>query len=69
MAKEIKVECEVKDGDSLYLHEEIAAGNYGDGEFRLIRVLPNCSLVMRYAGKEAMVTMNDLGLAMLKAME
>lgn len=67
--KEISVKIKIEDDDALYLHDSIASGKYNGKEFNLIRILPNCNLLMRFNGKAVKINMNDLGLSMLEALE
>ncbi len=67
--KKLSVKCKITKDDSLYLHDSIASGKYNGKEFKLVRILPSCILLMRYDGKAVAVNMNDLGLAMLEALK
>lgn len=60
---------ETREEQGLMLHTQLASGNYGDGQFRLIMPMSNTKTRMEYKDLCLDITTQDLGLAMLKAME
>lgn len=60
---------ETREEQGLMLHTQLASGDYGDGKFRMIMPLSNTTTRMEYKDLCLDITTQDLGLAMLKAME
>lgn len=60
---------ETREEQGLMMHTQLASGEYGDGKFRLIMPMSNGCTRMEYNDLCLDVTTQDLGLAMLKAME
>ena len=57
---EIKVKCEIKNDDSLYLHKELMKGTINNKRFCLILPVSENCLIAQCDGKEVVVLLADL---------